>query len=149
MPRAFAWLVVLMPACFILIGWCVSACILLAGRKLQRRTSHTFCFLVACVECLFIPFGTILGVFSIIVLNRPPVKELFASNNAAKQTQHMSDAIQRDLRFRRLCRPHGRFGLVLRCLPMTLSPSEIESLSIVPAPSSQSRHCDRPQVPCG
>jgi hypothetical protein len=33
---------------------------------------------MACIECLFIPFGTILGVFTIIVLSRESVKTLFA-----------------------------------------------------------------------
>ncbi len=28
-------------------------------------------------SCVFIPFGTILGVFTIIVLSRPTVKEVF------------------------------------------------------------------------
>jgi hypothetical protein len=34
--------------------------------------------LVACVECLSMPFGTVFGVFTILVLNRASVKELFA-----------------------------------------------------------------------
>jgi hypothetical protein len=29
------------------------------------------------VECVFMPFGTALGVFTILVLNRQSVKELF------------------------------------------------------------------------
>jgi len=37
-----------------------------------------FCFVVACIECLFMPFGTVLGAFTIIVLMRPSVKNLFA-----------------------------------------------------------------------
>jgi hypothetical protein len=32
---------------------------------------------IAGIECIFIPFGTVLGVFTIIVLMRPTVKELF------------------------------------------------------------------------
>jgi len=32
---------------------------------------------VAAVECIFMPFGTVLGVFTIIVLNRPSIKALF------------------------------------------------------------------------
>jgi hypothetical protein len=34
---------------------------------------------MACIECLFIPFGTILGVFTIIVLSRESVKTLFST----------------------------------------------------------------------
>jgi hypothetical protein len=36
-----------------------------------------FVFVVACCECLFMPFGTILGVFTIILLSRESVKSAF------------------------------------------------------------------------
>jgi hypothetical protein len=34
---------------------------------------------VAWLECLFVPFGTILGLFTIIALSRQAVKTLFSS----------------------------------------------------------------------
>ena len=37
----------------------------------------TFVFVVACCECLFMPFGTLLGVFTIVLLSREPVKSAF------------------------------------------------------------------------
>jgi hypothetical protein len=42
-----------------------------------------FCLVVAGVSCLFMPFGTILGVLSLIVLNRPSVKLLFSAQEPA------------------------------------------------------------------
>ena len=36
-----------------------------------------FCSVVACVEYFFVPLGTVLGVFTILMLNRQSVKELF------------------------------------------------------------------------
>ena len=36
-----------------------------------------YCLVVAAIECLFIPFGTVLGVFTIVVLNRSSVRSLF------------------------------------------------------------------------
>lgn len=50
---------------------------LLAGWKYRKRRSYWFCFVVAIVNCLLVPVGTALGVFSMFVLNRPSVKELF------------------------------------------------------------------------
>jgi len=47
-----------------------------AGRFTARQKHDTFCFVMACVECLFMPLGTVLGVFTILVLNRQGVKEL-------------------------------------------------------------------------
>ena len=61
----------------ILIGWILAICIALAGRFLSRRKHYTFCLVMAGIECAFTPFGTVLGVFTIIVLVRQSVKELF------------------------------------------------------------------------
>ena len=79
-PPAFVgWLLVGFASVFILLGWTFAVFVLVAGRFMARRKHYQLCFVVACVECLFIPFGTILGVFTILVLNRPSVKELFNS----------------------------------------------------------------------
>jgi len=85
-PRAFAWLFILFPAVFILIGWALSVVIIVAGRKLKRRASWTFCLVVAGMECILMPFGTILGVFTLIVLIKESVKELFSANNSIEAT---------------------------------------------------------------
>ena len=79
-PRVFGWVLVLFPAAFILLGWTVSLCILVAGRKLKVLRSYQYCFVIACIECIFVPLGTILGVFTIIVLNRDSVREKFEAN---------------------------------------------------------------------
>jgi hypothetical protein len=34
-------------------------------------------FVTACLSCMNVPIGTALGVFAILVLNRPSVKALF------------------------------------------------------------------------
>jgi hypothetical protein len=61
----------------IAIGWTFAGLILAAGNFLGRRKSYTFCFVVACIECICFPLGTILGIFTLIVLCRPSVKLLF------------------------------------------------------------------------
>jgi hypothetical protein len=62
---------------FIFAGWTLAILIAFAGRSLQTRSRYTFCLVMAGVECIFMPFGTVLGVFTIIVLMRDTVKELF------------------------------------------------------------------------
>jgi hypothetical protein len=47
------------------------------GVKIRQRRWWTFCYLTGWGECLMFPFGTILGIFTIIVLGRPSVKRLF------------------------------------------------------------------------
>ena len=62
----------------ILCGWTLAICLIVSGRRLARRINYKFCFVIACISCAFSPFGTVLGIFTIIVLVRPAVKELFA-----------------------------------------------------------------------
>jgi hypothetical protein len=45
--------------------------------KIRQRQWWMFCYLTGWGECLMFPFGTILGIFTIIVLGRPSVKKLF------------------------------------------------------------------------
>jgi hypothetical protein len=61
----------------IVMGWALAVAVILAGRMLAQRRNHTYCLVVAAIECMFMPFGTVLGVFTIIVLIRPSVKALF------------------------------------------------------------------------
>ena len=77
-PPAFLGIVfVVLGLGLIVAGWTFAALLAWARRCLARRTHYTFCFVMACVACLFQPFGVVLGVFTIIVLVRPSVKELF------------------------------------------------------------------------
>jgi hypothetical protein len=76
-PAFLGWFFVVFASIFILLGWVFAVFVLVAGRLIARRKYYTFCFVMACVECLFMPFGTVLGVFSILVLNRQSVKGLF------------------------------------------------------------------------
>ena len=66
----------------VLIGIAMAICILIAGRSLALRKRYSYAFIMACIECLFIPFGTILGVFTIVVLSRESVRALFSTATA-------------------------------------------------------------------
>lgn len=76
-PAIIGFLFVIMACVMIAIGLTLSALMLFAGRGLSQRKRYNFCFVMACIECLFMPFGTVLGVFTIVVLNRRSVKQLF------------------------------------------------------------------------
>jgi hypothetical protein len=76
-PPFMGWLFMLLGGCFMLFGWTYAILVLFAGRCIAQRKHHTYCFIVACLECLWVPFGTCLGVFTILVLNRASVKALF------------------------------------------------------------------------
>ena len=78
-PPAFVgWIFIVLGAVFFLAGVTVAIRILMAGRCLSRRKGYSFALVIACVECLFVPFGTILGFFTIVALSRESVKALFS-----------------------------------------------------------------------
>ncbi len=81
--KFFGAIFVAFAAIYILCAWTLAGLIAIAGRCLSRRTHYTYCFVIAGICCIFIPFGTILGVFTIIVLARPSVKALFEPGDVA------------------------------------------------------------------
>lgn len=76
-PPAFGWMFIITALFMISIGMVTAVCVAVAGRRLARRTNYIFCLVVAVIECMFMPFGTALGVFTIVILMRPTVKEMF------------------------------------------------------------------------
>lgn len=76
-PALFGWFFVAMGAMAFLLAQSLGIALIVSGRQMRRRINHTFSFIVACVACMFMPFGTILGVFTIIVLSRASVKSLY------------------------------------------------------------------------
>ena len=77
-PAFIGWLFVGAASVAMIVGWSIAACIIAAGRFLAKRRHYMFCLVMAGIECLFMPFGTVLGVFTIIVLIREGVKEMFS-----------------------------------------------------------------------
>src|SRR6266446_118091 len=65
-PVFIGWFFVVIAACFIVAGWAFATLVLIAGRSLARRKRYMLCFVMACVECLLMPFGTVLGVFTLL-----------------------------------------------------------------------------------
>jgi hypothetical protein len=49
----------------------------LSGWFLHTRKNRTFSLIVAGINCVQVPVGTVLGVFTIIVLSRPSVREMY------------------------------------------------------------------------
>lgn len=66
------------------LTWVQAILLLIAGRNLSKQRGHTYCFVIAVLECLWMPLGTILGVFTIITLTRPSVKALFEANKTGQ-----------------------------------------------------------------
>lgn len=78
-PPFFGWIIIAFAGGLMLLGWLFAAAMAYAGRSLAKHRHYTFCLVVGAVETLFMPFGTVLGVFTIIILLRPEVKNLFST----------------------------------------------------------------------
>jgi len=78
-PAAIGWIFIVFAAGFILTGLTFSACLAYAGECLKQRQRYTFCLVMAALACMLMPFGTVLGVFTLITLMKPSVKALFTA----------------------------------------------------------------------
>ena len=67
---------------FLILGMTFASLTYFAGRSIRDRRRRIFCLILAGLNCLQAPFGTVMGVCTIIVLNRPEVKPLFESPGA-------------------------------------------------------------------
>ncbi len=67
---------------FALVGVTGAVLNIVVGRSLARHERRTFCMVIAALNCLHMPLGTLLGVFTLIVLARPSVQALFEANAA-------------------------------------------------------------------
>lgn len=76
-PAAFFLVIAGLIGFIMLLGWTFGALQIYAGRCLERRQRITFVTIIAALECIFIPWGTVIGVFTFLVLSRDSVRLLF------------------------------------------------------------------------
>jgi hypothetical protein len=62
---------------FLLTGWTAGGLTVYSGRCLAARARRMLSLVTAGIICLFMPFGTVLGVLTIIVLCRDSVRRLY------------------------------------------------------------------------
>jgi uncharacterized Tic20 family protein len=84
-PRFIGLFFIIFPTLFIMAAWILAGFMIAAGRKLRQRKSRTFCLVVAGIECISMPFGTILGVFTIVLLMKDSVKAIFEAQKSFQQ----------------------------------------------------------------
>jgi hypothetical protein len=85
-PRPPPWMgsmFVTMGAVAVFFGWAMAGATALSGRFLAQRRRYAFCVVVAGLLCFWMPFGTILGVFTLVLLTKPHVRAQFTSTPKA------------------------------------------------------------------
>jgi ribose/xylose/arabinose/galactoside ABC-type transport system permease subunit len=70
-------IMLLVGSCIVLLAFGVGALVIYSGMSLSRKQNYVFCMVIAALMCLNIPLGTILGIFTLVVLSRGSVKALF------------------------------------------------------------------------
>jgi hypothetical protein len=86
-PAFIGYFFILMGGFFVLCGWAAAICTVISGRYLARRKKRMFSFVMAAILCMFVPFGPVLGVFTIIVLSKESVQKLYENPPAQRLSQ--------------------------------------------------------------
>lgn len=66
------------------LGWLFAGCTIASGVFLRRRRRRVFSIVIAAINCASFPFGTVLGVFTLMVLMRDSVRSLYEEHRAAR-----------------------------------------------------------------
>jgi hypothetical protein len=63
------------------IGWTLGGLTVYSGRCIAKRRRRTFSMVIAGICCISIPLGTVLGIFTLIVLQRESVRGLYVRHS--------------------------------------------------------------------
>jgi len=77
MLRIFAGMI----GVIILLGWTLGGLTIYAGRCVHRRTHRTFIYVMAALNCPFMPWGTLLGIATFMLLATPVARREFGLQN--------------------------------------------------------------------
>jgi hypothetical protein len=85
-PNWIGYIFAAMGGCAVFFGWSVGILTILSGRAMARRRRRIFSLVMAGVSCAWFPFGTVLGVFTFIVLLRTSVQAMYESGAGSGST---------------------------------------------------------------
>ncbi len=77
-PRGFGLIFGAVGLAIFLVLIVVAALKIYAALSLKKKQARTPCLIVAAITCLGIPYGTVLGIFTFMVLTRPSVVQLYS-----------------------------------------------------------------------
>ena len=78
---SFGYIFIVMGGIAVSIGWSVGAAIIYSGICLGRKRRRMFSLIVAAISCAFVPIGTVLGIFTLLVLLRDSVRMSYAQTS--------------------------------------------------------------------
>ncbi|HWB60657.1 MAG TPA: hypothetical protein VG733_14275 [Chthoniobacteraceae bacterium] len=81
-PKEFFVFFKLMMAVMGTLNVIAGALNVISGFCIRKRKGRMFTFIVAGIDCLLLPFGTVLGIFTFVVLTRPSVRAMYEESPA-------------------------------------------------------------------
>ncbi len=79
-PAFIPYLFIAMGGIIVLTVWTIGGLTIYSGTCLRKQRRRMFSQIIAGIACLFMPFGTLLGIFTIIVLQRDSVRQLYGES---------------------------------------------------------------------
>lgn len=76
-PAAFVWAFVVIGIVMMVVMLALAGAKLRVAKALRERTKRTFCLVVAVLTMFGMPYGTFLGILTLLVLARPSVRRMF------------------------------------------------------------------------
>ena len=78
--RPLGWILLALGTCMFLLSIASALLNFWTARSLRDRRRRVLCMVMAIVNCVSFPWGTLIGICTIIVLERPAVKAMFAGS---------------------------------------------------------------------
>lgn len=79
-PEEFVWYCVAIGLVITAAMLALAVAKLLVAKALRERKSRTLCYVIASLSLFGMPYGTLLGVLTFLVLSRPSVAGMFGAN---------------------------------------------------------------------
>jgi hypothetical protein len=79
-PGLFGWIFGVFGVAFFLFSMTLAGLKLGTALCLKKRKGRVFCMVIGAIECVGIPYGTLLGIFTFVVLGRDSVERLFETS---------------------------------------------------------------------
>ena len=76
-PEVMGWIFSGVGLVFTVILLTLGILVIKTGLNLMKKRHRTFCIVIDAILCLAMPFGTIVGIFGLVLLMKPETEELF------------------------------------------------------------------------
>ncbi len=76
-PPELGWVFIIMGSVAVFVGWTLGILNIVSGRAIAKRKWRIFSLIISGINCLSIPLGTALGIFSFVILLRESVSAAY------------------------------------------------------------------------